>query len=155
MKKRLFTFFIAFILFSNNIFSETNSSYDDVDFPQWSKDLRRTEIITLGSLPFVTLWTTVGYSVAVFGEFRNPLDKSSDGFESEDQKKVVMISAGTCLALGLTDLLITIIQRNRKKNLAMKKNQNPKVEPSINSEDLPTKESRAHLIKGVVDNAIF
>ena len=120
--KRLFVsillFFFIFSFLPQGAFADSSSStnYDDIEFPQWAKDLRRTEIITFGSLPFVTLWTTVGYSLYEYGEFRNPLDKSTDGFTEDDQWNIIKISAATCLALGLTDLTINLISRARKES---------------------------------------
>ncbi|MCR4823282.1 MAG: hypothetical protein K5873_10485 [Treponema sp.] len=120
--KRFLKFFISFLLFlsfsAGPLFAADSSSktnYDDIKFPGWAKDLRRTEIITFGSLPFVTLWTTLGYSLVTYGEFRNPLDKSTDSFTEDDQWAIIKISAASCLALGLTDFIISIISRNRKE----------------------------------------
>ena len=118
MKKLICAFisiFLFFALVPQNLFAEEAANYDDINFPQWAKDLRRTEIITFGSLPFVTLWTTVGYSLYEYGEFRNPLDKSTDDFTEEDMKKIIGISAVTCVGLGLTDWVITLIVRSRKE----------------------------------------
>ena len=98
--------------------AEDATKYDDIKFPQWVKDLRRTEIITFGSLPFVTIWSTLAYSEIEYGEFHNPRDKSADGFSPADQKSIVQISAITCLGLGLTDLAITLIRRHLKKRRA-------------------------------------
>lgn len=95
-----------------------DTTYADINFPQWAKDLRRTEVITFGSLPFVTLWTTVGYSLAVYGEFHSPLDKSSSGFDTDDQKRIIGIAAATSLGLGLFDLAFTLIRRNIKAKKA-------------------------------------
>ena len=119
MKKFCFflLFIFSFLLLPQNLFAEESavSGYDDINFPQWAKDLRRTEIITFGSLPFVTLWTTVGYSLYEYGEFRNPLDKNTDSFTEDDQWKIIKISAATCVALGLTDLTINLIRRSQKE----------------------------------------
>ena len=100
---------------SNLFAADSSSNYDDIKFPQWAKDLRRTEIITFGSLPFVTLWTTVGYSLYQYGDFRNPLDKSTDSFTEGDQWTIIKISALTCVGLGLTDLAINLITRAHKE----------------------------------------
>ena len=35
--------------------------YEQDEFPQWAKDLRRGEIISLGSIPFVGLWVVGSY----------------------------------------------------------------------------------------------
>ena len=40
----------------------TPAPYSEGEFPQFLKDARRFEIITLGALPFVTIQTTLGYS---------------------------------------------------------------------------------------------
>lgn len=120
--RRNFLFLILFSLVLSlaprGLFAEETevSSYDDIKFPQWVRDLRRTEIITFGSLPFVTLWTTVGYSLYEYGELRNPLDKSTDSFTETDQWRVIKISAVTCIALGLADLTINLISRARKES---------------------------------------
>lgn len=123
MKKPLLLLISIFLFFSavpTRIFAEetskASSKYDDINFPQWAKDLRRTEIITFGSLPFVTLWTTVGYSLYEYGEFRNPLDKNTESFTEEDQWKIIKLSAASCVALGLFDLTITLITRTRKES---------------------------------------
>ncbi|WP_294431212.1 hypothetical protein [uncultured Treponema sp.] len=118
--KKFFIAFISLCLIISfapaNLHADTAANFDDIDFPQWARDLRRTEIITFGSLPFVTLWTIVGYSMYEYGEFRNPLDKSTDSFTEDDQWKIIKISAASCLALGLTDLTINLITRSRKES---------------------------------------
>ena len=119
MRKVLLCFISILLIFSiapSNLFAaDSTSKYDDIKFPQWAKDLRRTEIITFGSLPLVTLWTTVGYSLYQYGEFRNPLDKSTDSFTEDDQWSIIKISALTCIGLGLTDLAINLVTRAQKE----------------------------------------
>ena len=110
-----FFFLISSIVPGRLFAADSTSNYDDIHFPQWTKDLRRTEIITFGSLPFVTLWQTLGYSLAKYGEFRNPLDKSTDSFTEDDQWNIIKISALTCIGLGLTDLTINLITRSQKE----------------------------------------
>jgi len=113
MKKMISLLLMLSFLLSPLVAEDT--TYKDVNFPQWTKDLRRTEIITFGSLPFVTLWTTVGYSLITKGEFHSPLDKSSSGFSSGDQAAIIGIAAATSLGLGLLDLGITLIRRHAKE----------------------------------------
>lgn len=130
MRKSLLFIFVFLVLFDSfPVFSESLSSsgsagtWGDLNPPQWAKDIRRTEIITLGSLPFVTLWTTLGYSMAVLGEFHNPLDKSSDGFDGNDQMNIIKISAAACLGLGAFDLGVNLIRRAVVKKRGQKKEQ--------------------------------
>lgn len=126
MKKiLLFIFQLSIFIFQfpHNLFaadSSSSSNYDDINFPQWTKDLRRTEIITFGSLPFVTIWTTLGYSLYEYGEFRNPLSKDTDDFTEDDIKKIIGISALACVGLGLTDLTINLFQRSQKESRLQK-----------------------------------
>ena len=116
--KRLF-FVLSVLLFLSPAFSES-TTYSDINFPQWSKDLRRTEIITFGSLPFVTIWATMGYTFYKYGEIRNPLNKSADGLTTADQKTIVEIAAVSCISLGLFDLTMNLIQREAKAHKARK-----------------------------------
>lgn len=114
--KRFF-FIVALFLAFSPAFSES-TTYSDINFPQWTKDLRRTEIITFGSLPFVTIWATMGYTFYQYGEIRNPLNKSADGLTTSDQKKIVEIAAVSCISLGLFDLTMNLIQRKAKAHKA-------------------------------------
>jgi hypothetical protein len=110
-------FLIASIA-SASLFSDTSSTtiepYTKNEFPTWAHDIRRTEIITFGSLPFVTLWVSVAYSAIVKGQFHNPLDKSTSSYSATDQKRIMQIAAVSCVSLGLTDLTINLIQRGIK-----------------------------------------
>ena len=101
MKSRFLCLLAVLIFSSNFAFAEKTS---EQTVPQWAKDLRRTEIITFGSLPFVTLWTTVGYGLAVHGTFHNPLNKSTTRYTQTEQKQIFAISAAAALALDLQTL---------------------------------------------------
>ncbi len=121
MKAKVLAALVLCLMLSQSFAADSSTtSYDDIAFPQWTKDLRRTEIITFGSLPFVTIWATVAYSGIQYGEFRNPLNKSSDGLSTDDQKRIMQIAATSCVALGLTDLAITLIRRAAKRHNSIK-----------------------------------
>lgn len=106
--------FLLFIVLPAPIFAD-DTGYADIKFPQWAHDVRRTSIITFGSLPFVTIWATLAYSELAYGEFHNPFDKSADGFTTEDQKAIMQLAAVTCVGLGLTDLAVTLVRRVLRK----------------------------------------
>lgn len=157
MKKKLQRIVVILLLFSYFPFSlmaeEQKTDSDSTQWPQWSKDLRRTEIITFGSLPFVTLWTTLGYSIAVYGEFRNPLSKNTDSFTTDDQKRIIAASAGISLGLGVFDLVMTIIKRKSEKR--SEKNIQEAITVEVpSSEEQPFSKSD-YLIEGVVEDAVF
>jgi len=105
--------------------STTAEPYTEDEFPRWAYDVRRTEIITFGSLPFVTIAVTLCYGTYLYmngtlDSFPNPLDKSSDSFSSGQQLKILGMSVGASCALGATDLIVSLI-KNKKKNDRKKK----------------------------------
>lgn len=139
--KRTVAFIILISLFMNFSFnafgadsSNTNDESDEI--PQSLQDFRRFEIITLGAMPFVTLDVTLGYSMEQYAEdlvkynqngridqkptFPNPFKTSSDGGYNDDQiKGIIITSLCISLGIGITDLIVRIIKRNRvqsKKN---------------------------------------
>ena len=176
MPKKLLCLFLTVLFIAQSAFCDTATSYDDINFPQWTKDLRRTEIIAFGSLPFVTLWTTLGYSLAVKGSFHNPLDKSTSSFTQSEQKQIMAIAAATSIGLGLFDLTINLISRqvkNQKKKKIPKtivvvpfsqevreqipappKQEEFNEEEFTRDESLKMEESKPYLIKGMED-ALF
>ena len=104
------------------IFSEDTSPkpYEEDEFPQTLKDIRRFEIITLGALPFVTLDTTIVYSN--FRYAQNDFDSaykpdifSSSSFTQDEQKGIILTSLGICVGIGLSDLIVQLIKRSSKK----------------------------------------
>ena len=125
MKKSLIAKILIVSLFLNSalpLFSEDTSpkAYEDDEFPQTLKDIRRFEIITPGALPFVTLDTTLAYSTYRYA--RNDFDDaykpdifSPSSFSQEEQKGIILTSVGICAGIGLTDLIVQIIKRSVKK----------------------------------------
>ena len=103
-------------------FSEDNTPkpYEKDEFPQTLKDIRRFEIITLGAFPFVTLDTTLSYSTYRYA--RNNFDEAyrpnifaQSSFSQDEQRGILLTSAGISLGIGITDLVVQIIKRNTKK----------------------------------------
>ena len=134
MKKRTVAFLVLISLFMNlsfSVFGEeaTTKSEKNDEIPQGIQDFRRFEVITLGAMPFVTLDVTLGYSIIDYGkqkakgenpDFPNPFKASSNGGYNDDEiKGIILTSLGISLAIGITDLVMRIIKRNRvqvKKN---------------------------------------
>ena len=69
-----FLIFSVLLTLSMPAFSQDSSPkpYEEDEFPQTLKDIRRFEIITIGALPFVTLDTTLAYSTYRYA--RNDFD---------------------------------------------------------------------------------
>lgn len=131
MKKICVAALIILAFFSNLSFAQDSATstepvpYGENEFPTWAQHLRRTEIITLGSLPFVTLGVTLGYSVVNCGMhdwdsayFGNPFTKSTS-FTEQDQINILITSSLVAVGIGLTNLTINLIkdQKAKKTNL--------------------------------------
>ena len=105
--------------------STTPEPYRENEFPQFLKDARRFEIITLGALPFVSIQTTLGYSTILYFQhdceaayFPNPFAAAT--YSQEEQIGILLTSLGICVGIGLTDLIIQLIKRsNAKKRSAI------------------------------------
>ena len=96
--------------------------YTDEEFPQWSKNIRRSEIIAFGSLPFVTLTTTLVYSMYryyehdySYGYLPSPFAKSSDdaNLDTDEQMKILGYSCAISAGLGVLDLVLTLMRQRR------------------------------------------
>lgn len=143
IKKVIVLILVLLFSCSIQIFAETSASktpapYEDEEFSEWAKDIRRSEIIAFGSMPFVTTWVTVGYGMVGMwlipdnpsndfcakyhlNDFPNPLDKSKNIFTEDQIKLVVSVSAIISLGLGITDYLINNSKRNKlKKEMQVK-----------------------------------
>jgi hypothetical protein len=91
--------------------------YREDEFPQWAKDLRRSEIISLGSMPFVGLWVVGGYGGFKYlsgktDSFPNPFS-SKNAFDKQEIWTMVGVTAGVGLGIGLTDLFVNIARRKK------------------------------------------
>lgn len=128
-------FFLLLILFFSQIFSSlycdsnTPKPYEDDEFPEALKDLRRFEIITLGSMPFVMLDVNLVYSgIRVANgtsSSYNPFNTSS--YTEDEQIKLILTSLGISTCIGLTDFVVQKI----KQSFANKKSKTPSENNSI------------------------
>ena len=135
MRTKTIAYILLFSLFMNLSVSafgeEANEKTEKTDeVPQGIQDFRRFEVISLGAMPFVTLDVTLGYSIIDYAnqkakgkqnvEFPNPFKASANGGYNDDEiKGIILTSLGVSLAIGITDLVVRIIKRNRvqvKKN---------------------------------------
>lgn len=124
MKKSIMAKILIFSLLINSAFpafaeDTTAKPYEEDEFPQTLKDLRRFEIITLGALPFVTLDTTLVYSTFRyakndFNAAYKPDIFSSSSFSHEEQTGIILTSIGICVGIGLTDFIVQKIKRSSK-----------------------------------------
>lgn len=108
--------------------STTPEPYNEEEFPQALKDLRRFEIITLGSLPFVTMdvglvKSSIDKAKGVEGAKISPFP-SIEGKEPEEFFKDPQIwaSLGISVAIGVTDYIVQVSKRNKLKKITNNQN---------------------------------
>lgn len=124
MKKKFFLLQLLFLSFicimPINAEDLTPQPYKKDEFPQGLKDLRRFEIISLGSLPFVTLDVTLAYSGIRyiqhdFHPAYTPNIFSKSSYTTEEQMGIIFTSLGISVGIGLTDYIVQLIKRSSQK----------------------------------------
>ena len=113
---------LSFSTFADDLTISDAVPYDTKMIPQWVKDVRRGEIITLGSWPFTTLLVSLSYSMGMFAihdwdssYFRNPFSSSGEGYTYSEIKGILLTSAAISVGIGVTDLIVNIIKCERAK----------------------------------------
>lgn len=116
--------FLCFICFSLSILwaDESPEPYQKDEFKPWMHELRRSEIITLGSLPFTTLTTSLGYSFYRYAAHNydsdyipNPFSPAQASLSVEEQKQILLISLSASLLVGIIDFTIRMVKKNKSK----------------------------------------
>lgn len=122
--------FLFLLLFSlSGLWAQTGTSdssmgstqFDMTGFPQWTKDLRRGEIIAFGSFPFMYFFTNFSYDTYRFATHSwdrryAPWPMKGAGAVETSQKEklaVIGIAAGSAVLVALIDFAIVKVKRNR------------------------------------------
>lgn len=121
--------------------STTPEPYTEEEFPETMHKLRRFEIISLGSIPFVSLDIALGYSGYKYvtgksSTFVNPFSVGSTDAYSEDEIKGIIISSvcvGACI--GVADLVVNELKANKKRKKIQKENQKINITSVVNDPD--------------------
>lgn len=121
--KRLVLIFIVLSVFiTPQVFSQANNSethipseYEEDEFPVWLQDLRRAEIIAVGSFPFTFFLSQLSYGIYRFAchDFTSDYSPvffmgsgSANPFTNEEKTTIILISLGLSAAMALTDFII-------------------------------------------------
>ena len=97
--------------------------------PSWAKNLRRSEIVTLGSLPFTALGVTLAYSLYRYGanDFNPayipnpfPLSSAEAKLSTTEQVGIIGTAAALSVAVGLTDFIVLQVKAARQKKNVQK-----------------------------------
>lgn len=132
----------------------TIEPYTKDEFPGWLQDMRRAEIVSLGSLPFVTLGVTLGYSLYRYFShdmnpdyFPNPFAKSSSAarLTTDEQLGILFTSLGVAAVVGITDFTISSIQRHKRNKAQEELNRGaveiiPLGDETVPQDDFPIQE---------------
>ena len=136
-KKTLFMT-VTFVFLCTGVFADTTMKiepYTKDEFPDWARDLRRAEIVSLGSLPFTSLSVTLSYSIYRYIDsgfnkdyFPNPLAKSSEAanLTVDEQKRILNVSICLSLAVGIADFIVSAVKHSNeaKRNTIRLEEQN-------------------------------
>ena len=124
-------FIVVFFLplFAQKIEVPNAEPYQYEEFPEWAHQLRRSEIITIGSYPFTVM--AVGFGYSFYRYFANNMDNAytpnpfinanNKNYTTEEQKKMMMYAAGMSLSVGLFDFIINQTIKSEEKKQAKQK----------------------------------
>jgi len=134
--------FSLILLSAQTMWAENTSPepYTENEFPQGLKDLRRFEIISLGSMPFVTFNTSLVYSGIRYArhDFNSayaPNLFATSSYSAEEQREIILTSLGISIGIGLTDYIIQLIKRSKKNRQLELENENLYIIPLAEDQD--------------------
>lgn len=116
MKKLLLVLLALIFFFSCTTTGESLSEksdpvpYEKEEFPQWSQDLRRGEVILLGSLPLVFMLSNLAYDNMgdqVFSDY-------STLSNSEETKRKMAIAFSISGTIALLDYILGFWEKDKK-----------------------------------------
>jgi hypothetical protein len=89
--------------------------YDPEEFPMWAHDLRRYEVIAIGSYPITFFATSLIYDFSVFASSGfDPSYSMGSQRDSQDIGIIVGSAAAVSLIIATVDLIINV---NKRKQL--------------------------------------
>ncbi len=143
------------------VFSETAEPYEKDEFPGILHDIRRAEIITLGSMPFITFSATLGYSFGKYAShnfdssyFVNPFSSTDENsFSTDEQVGILLTSLGISAGIGLTDFIVHAVKRsNRQRKLKKQKNTEIQINPIMEDPSATKIEPPKNIEIGIPEN---
>lgn len=105
--------------------------YGSSEFPEWQKDLRRAEILSFGSLPFVTFMASIYFDIYRYVDHNGaegylpwPFKKSSVAvpLTEQEQMQILLASAGISVGVAVFDFGFRAIKRYIRISKAEKRN---------------------------------
>jgi hypothetical protein len=128
VRKSIF-FLSAFLLLGFALYAQADDAsmvstqFDMSGFPQWTRDLRRAEIVAFGAFPFTYFFTNFGfdmYRCASNGWDRQyapwPVKPAAAIEQTQDEKiRVLTIAAGGAVLISLIDYGIVRYKRSQQE----------------------------------------
>lgn len=79
--------------------------YDPDEFPRFARDLRRFEVISLGTIPLTLLFTSLGYRL-----YRVSTEdiswRDAGVFDADQRRRVLTIGLSLSAAVGVLDFIL-------------------------------------------------
>lgn len=95
---------------------ELPEEYDPSEFPLWTQDLRRFEVITVGTFPVTYLFASLIYDFSIYADSNFNSQYSLGSQRSSRDIGIIIGSAGAVsFVLATIDLLINLNRRNRQE----------------------------------------
>ena len=158
---------LIFLIFTLSIHGSYAQSSDNLkpepygpdEFPKWQHDLRRVEIITFGSLPFITFFTSIGYDVYRYSQHNYkeeylpwPFKKTDIAIplNEKEQKNIFFASLGISFLFALIDY--TVQTTKHKKQVQKQSIQESQKDQSIKIIPIQTIEpDKENSIEGILE----
>lgn len=110
--------------------------YGPAEFPEWQQNVRRAEIISFGSLPFVTFFSSFYYNVYRYYDHDKKEDylpwplntgKTTVALSEDEQKKIFTYSIGISVGVAAFDF----VWRTVRHEMKIRKEEREYVEPIV------------------------
>lgn len=127
MMRRFVLSFLIFSFVCFSVYSEENiyspEPYEEEEFAQWMLDLRRAEIVLVGSLPLTLFFTDLGYQLIRFAAhnfeegYAPMLAGNPVGIPLEETEKlgVLIASLSISAVISIVDFIIGEVQEKNEK----------------------------------------
>lgn len=96
---------VAMLLSPLAVSAEEPEPYDPEEFPRFARDLRRFEIISLGTIPLTLLFTSFGYRI-----YRVSTEdiswRDAGVFDADQRRRVLTIGLSLSAAVGVLDFIL-------------------------------------------------
>ncbi len=169
--RKIFLALLAFLVMTNSALHADDLTisdavpYNSTETPQWLKDIRRGEIITLGSWPFTVLLVSFGYSIQQAAShnwntsyIKNPFSSNGDDYSFSTATGIILTSLGISVGIGLTDFIVNSVHRGRaKKNNNAMQLRNITIMPLVSEQErlfIPMGEKKEYIF-GNLESAVF